>query len=104
MTRLLINTTYAVAPEVTADFLTWANDMCLPAAGAARGCSEPRLLRIIPTADDETPAYAVQVTAESPEAAHEWLNGPFRMLLNAFYAEHQREHLLYFITMMEVIG
>ncbi len=103
MAKLLINTTFAVAHEATDDFMTWATDMCAPAAAAARGCSDVLLTRIIPSEADETPAYALQVRTDSPEAAHEWLHGPFRMLLASFYSEHKQEDLLYFITMMEII-
>ena len=102
--QLLINTTFVVDPSVVDDFLAWAGDMCVPAANATQGCSDALLLRIIPSDDaDEHPTYAVQVRCSSPEAAHQWMHGPFRMLLGAFYSDHQREHLLYFITMMEVL-
>ena len=102
--QLIINTTFVVEPSALADFIQWATDMCVPAARAAVGCSDALLLRIIPSNDDEQPSYALQVRTISPEAAHEWLQGPFRMLLGAFYSEHKREHLLYFITMMEVMA
>ena len=101
--QLLINTTFVVEPSALPDFLQWAKDMCVPAANAAEGCSDALLLRIVPSGDDEQPTYAVQVRCNSPETAHDWMHGPFRMLLGAFYSEHPREHLLYFITMMEIV-
>ncbi len=104
MPQLIINTTFAVSSESLDDFLTWVNDMCVPAAKAASGCVDAYIARIIPQAEDESPAYAFHAGFGSPESAHEWLQGPFRMLLGAFYSEHPREHLTYFITMMEVIG
>lgn len=100
---LLINTTFAVAPEVLDDFRHWAREVFIKAVEAHPRCSDPLLLRVTAHDPSDTPTFAIQFRTVSASDGIDWLENVYPGLLAMFFDGRRPEQMPYFTTVMEIL-